>query len=74
MTTQIRLQLPSDLVAWLDEQVAASTDSRSALVTKALHRYRRHLNAEHDAEIYQRTGDYPDLEGMHDRPRHTDLD
>jgi hypothetical protein len=34
-------------------------------VTKnALARYRRQIEAEHDAEIYRRTGGYPDLEEM----------
>lgn len=73
MSTRITVHLPSDLVAWMDEQVATHGSSRSALATRALRRYRRHLNAEHDAEIYRRTGEYPDLAGMHDHPHHRNL-
>ena len=65
VSTQIAVRLPDDLVAWIDEQVGAGAGSRAAVATKALRRYRRQLEAEHDAEIYRATGGYPDLDAMH---------
>ncbi|WP_304523488.1 hypothetical protein [Aeromicrobium sp. Leaf350] len=53
MSTQIAVRLPDDLVAWIDAQVANGAGSRAAVATKALRRYRRHLEAEQDAEIYR---------------------
>lgn len=73
VSTQIAVRLPDDLVAWLDEQVAAGSGSRASVTTKALRRYRRQLVAERDAEIYRATGDYPDLEGLHETLPELDL-
>lgn len=61
VSTQIAVRLPDDLVAWIDEQVAAGAGSRAAVAAKALRRYQRQLAAERDAEIYRDTGGYPDL-------------
>ncbi|TYL55302.1 hypothetical protein FXB39_02825 [Nocardioides sp. BGMRC 2183] len=61
MSTQIAVRLPDDLVAWIDEQVAAGGGSRAAVTTKALIRYQRQVIAARDAEIYRQTGGYPDL-------------
>jgi Arc/MetJ-type ribon-helix-helix transcriptional regulator len=63
-TTQIAVRLPDSLVNWIDEQVTSGEASRALVVKKALMRYRRQVMAEHDAEIYRRTGDYEDLEGL----------
>lgn len=61
VSTQIAVRLPDDLVAWIDARVAGGDSSRASVTTKALQRYRRQLEAERDAEIYRRTGGYPDL-------------
>lgn len=53
MSTQIALRLPDELVAWIDEQVAAGGGSRAAVATRALRRYQRQVAAERDAEIYR---------------------
>jgi len=52
VSTQIAVRLPDELVAWIDEQVAAGAGSRAAVATRALHRYRRQVEAEHDAAVY----------------------
>ncbi len=51
--SQITVLLPDELVAWIDEQVAAGGGSRAAVVTHALRRYQRQVGAERDAEIYR---------------------
>lgn len=53
MSTQIAVRLPDELVAWIDEQVAAGGGSRAAVATRALRRYQRQVAAEKDAEIYR---------------------
>lgn len=63
MSTQIAVRLPDDMVAYVDELVAAGEASRAAVVTKALVRYRRQMLAERDAAIYSESGGYPDLDG-----------
>lgn len=62
VSTQIAVRLPDDMVAYVDELVAAGEPSRAAVVTKALVRYRRQLQAEQDAAVYRETGGYPELE------------
>lgn len=61
VSIQIAVRLPDDLVAWIDEQVSAGAGSRAAVASKALRRYRRQLQAEHDAQTYLETDGYPDL-------------
>lgn len=74
VSTQIAVRLPDDLAAWIDEQVAAGAASRAAVTATALRRYRRQLEAEHDAQVYRATGGYPDLAGMHESREHPELD
>lgn len=74
VSTQIAVRLPDALVAWIDQQVADGGGSRAAVTTRALRRYQRAVTAERDAEIYRRTGGYPDLAGMHEGRAHPDLD
>lgn len=62
VSTQIAVRLPDEIVAYVDELVAAGEASRAAVVTKALTRYRRQLLAERDAEIYRERGGYPVLD------------
>jgi Arc/MetJ-type ribon-helix-helix transcriptional regulator len=69
VSTQIAIRLPDSLVAWIDEQVAHGAGSRAEVARKALIRYRRQLDAEHDAEIYRQTGDTLDWD---DWLRHRD--
>lgn len=64
MSTQIAVRLPDHLVAFLDQRVAAGEKSRAAVVTKALMKYERQLAAEHDALIYLKHGENPDLDGL----------
>ncbi|MDT0202935.1 ribbon-helix-helix domain-containing protein [Nocardioides sp. AE5] len=62
MSTQIAVRLPDDLVEWIDDLVRSGAGSRAAVTAKALRRYRRQLEAEHDAAVYRDQGGYPDLE------------
>jgi len=56
MTIQVTVRLPDDLVAFIDEQVAAErAGSRADVVARALRRLRRHHVALKDAEIYALT-------------------
>jgi Arc/MetJ-type ribon-helix-helix transcriptional regulator len=53
MTIQVTVRLPDDLVAFMDEEVAADhARSRADVVARALRRLRRHHIAMKDAEIY----------------------
>lgn len=62
MSKQIAVRLPDELVDFLDGLVAEGRfDSRAAIVTRELKRFKRRLEAEQDAEIYRREGDDPDL-------------
>jgi len=62
MTTQITVRLPVELVAFLDEQVAADiAPSRASVVARALARERRHQIALADAMVYAAAGDDADL-------------
>lgn len=61
VSIQIAVRLPDFLVEWIDQEVAAGAGSRAKVVSNALHRYRRQVLAERDAEIYRTTGGYPDL-------------
>lgn len=65
MSKQIAVRLPEELVAFVDELVAAGDEpSRAAVVTRALERERRRAVAARDAAILAR----------HSRPRDlTDL-
>ena len=63
VSTQIAVRLPDSMVAFIDELVAGGEASRAAVVTKALMRYRRQLDGDRDAEIYLKTGGYPELDG-----------
>lgn len=62
MTKQLSIQLPDDLVAFLDEQKeSGQAKSRNATIAKALRRERRRALAERDAAIYAaHRGDDPD--------------
>jgi Arc/MetJ-type ribon-helix-helix transcriptional regulator len=65
MSKQIAVRLPDELVAFVDERVAAGTErSRAAVVSRALERERRRAVAARDAEILARTGPDPELAGL----------
>lgn len=69
MSKQIAVRLPDELVDFLDELIVAGRfDSRAAIVTRELKRLKRRIEAEHDAEVYRREGEDPDLLGF---VRHT---
>jgi Arc/MetJ-type ribon-helix-helix transcriptional regulator len=56
MTIQVTVRLPEDLVAFMDEEVAADhARSRADVVARALRGLRRHHVALKDAEIYAMT-------------------
>jgi Arc/MetJ-type ribon-helix-helix transcriptional regulator len=62
MSTQIAVRLPDDLVAYVDEKVAAGdAPSRAAIVERALERERRRDAQQRDAQIYAAHGEDPDL-------------
>jgi len=65
MTRQIAVRLDDDLVEFVDEIVGSGKErSRAAVVTRALQRERRRLEASRDAEILQATGSDPELDGL----------
>ena len=64
MTTQIAVRLPDELVERLDMLVRDGAGSRAAVVTTALERHFRRLQAERDAQILIEQGDYEDLAGL----------
>ncbi|MBU9766473.1 antitoxin [Mycobacterium sp. TNTM28] len=58
---QIAIRLDSDLVSFVDGEVAAQhVSSRAELISRALRRERRRLEALRDAAIYRATADQPD--------------
>lgn len=65
MSTQIAVRLPDEMVAFLDQAVAAGTaPSRAALVASALEREMRRLAAVRDAEILRERGAADDLDDL----------
>lgn len=65
MSKQIAVRLPDELVDFVDEIVRSGSDrSRAAVVVRALEREQRRTIAARDAEILERTGPDPALEGL----------
>lgn len=65
MTVQIAIRLPHDMVAFLDESVAAgNAPSRAALVARAVEREMRRQVAEQDAAILRERGTSDDLDEL----------
>ncbi len=63
MTTQIAVRLPNEMVAFLDQSIAAgNASSRAALVAFALEREMRRQMAEQDAAILSGKGSADDLD------------
>ncbi|MDN4477557.1 ribbon-helix-helix domain-containing protein [Demequina sp. SYSU T00039] len=63
MSTQIAVRLPDEMVAFLDEAVAAGeAPSRAALVASALEREMRRTLAQRDAVILRDAGPGDDLD------------
>lgn len=67
MSTQIAVRLPDQLVAQMDDLVAAGdAASRTALVSSAIERELRRRIAERDAAILRAQGTRDDLDGLVD--------
>lgn len=65
MSVQIAVRLPEDMVAFLDETVAAGkAPSRAAIVAHALEREMRRQAAERDAAILRQSGAADDLDDL----------
>ncbi|QGF25084.1 ribbon-helix-helix protein, CopG family [Raineyella fluvialis] len=65
MSVQIAIRLPDDMVAFLDQSVAAgNAPSRAALVARALEREMRRQAAERDAAILRAKGPADDLDDL----------
>lgn len=65
MTTQIAVRLPDEMVAFLDDSVAAGkASSRAALVAAALEREMRTRAAEADVLLLDRMGAADDLDDL----------
>ena len=64
MSTQIAVRLPDELVAYVDSLVREGAGSRAAVVTRALTMLQREREAERDAAILEREGDYDDFDAM----------
>jgi Arc/MetJ-type ribon-helix-helix transcriptional regulator len=65
MSTQITVRLPDELVAFADQQVESGAAlSRAQVVSRALLREQRRVLAVHDAEIYARHDEDPELAGL----------
>ncbi|MGW6694613.1 YlcI/YnfO family protein [Rhodococcus sp. NPDC054953] len=70
-STQITVRIPTDLVAFLDQEVADHhTKSRADLVTRALRREVRRRNAERDAEILAAWKNREDPDNLDDVAAH----
>jgi hypothetical protein len=62
MSTQIAIRLPDEIVEFVDAQVSSgAARSRADFIWHAIKREQRRLAAEHDALIYAREGEDPDL-------------
>jgi len=62
MTTQIAVRLPDEAVSFVDAEVSrGAAKSRADFIWHAIKREQRRLAAEHDAAIYAREGEDPDL-------------
>jgi antitoxin MazE3 len=62
MSKQIAVQLPSELIEFLDEAVAnGNAHNRTAVITRALERERRRAISERDAKILAHSGLDPEL-------------
>ena len=70
MSTQIAVRLSDELVAYVDGLVRDGAGSRAAVVTRALNLLQRQREAERDAAILERDGDYDDFD---DLVRHASL-
>lgn len=67
MSTQIAVRLPDEMVAFLDDSVAAGkASSRAALVAVALEREMRARAAEADVLVLDRLGAADDLDDLVD--------
>ncbi|QTV79768.1 ribbon-helix-helix domain-containing protein [Microbacterium sp. NIBRBAC000506063] len=67
MSTQIAVRLPEQLVAQMDDLVAAgAVTSRTALVSSAIERELRRRVAERDAAILRAQGANDDLDALVD--------
>ncbi len=65
MSVQIAIRLPDDMVAFLDQSVAAgNAPSRAALVARAVEREMRRQVAEQDAAILREWGTSDDLDEL----------
>ncbi len=65
MSIQIAIRLPDDMVAFLDQSVAAgNAPSRAALVARAVEREMRRQVAEQDAAILREQGTSDDLDEL----------
>jgi Arc/MetJ-type ribon-helix-helix transcriptional regulator len=64
MSTQIAVRLSDELVAYVDGLVREGGGSRAAVVTRALVLLQRQREAERDAAILEREGDYDDFDGL----------
>lgn len=69
MTVQITLQLPNEIVEFIDKQVrSGAATSAAAVVSSAVERERRRLLAMHDAELLAEVDEAEpdDLAGLSD--------
>ena len=65
MSIQVTVRLPDELVAFMDEQVAAQhARSRADVVARALKREQRRLAGLRDAEIYAKTEPDEDMHAL----------
>lgn len=74
-TKQIAVRIPDELVEFLDTEVEADhVGSRADLVTRALRREQRRINAERDAAVYAASSNYDGLASLAKWSAHQSLD
>lgn len=62
MTTQITIRISDESVAFIDSLVSDGREkSRAAAIDKIVRRQQRRVQSEHDATIYLREGENPEM-------------
>ncbi len=65
MSTRIRVSLPDEVAAWLDQEVAEGrAASRAAAVASAVRAAHRRALARADASVYAKAAGDPDLDEL----------
>lgn len=61
MSVQMTVRIPDELAQFIDQQVSEGARSRADVIARALKAEQRRLRAQHDAAVYAREGEDPEL-------------